>query len=51
MPLTELITSPEEDIRNTSLDSACAGLGLDELLAEAEELDGFRRKSETSITA
>ena len=46
MPLTDLITSPEEAVRNQSLDSACAGLGLDALLAEADSLDSFRRKSD-----
>jgi UTP--glucose-1-phosphate uridylyltransferase len=43
--LTDLITSPDEDIRNTALDSACAGMELGGLLAEANELDAFRRRS------
>ncbi len=43
--LTELITSPEEDVRNQSLDSACAGLTLDALIAETADLDTFRRQS------
>jgi hypothetical protein len=46
MTLTDLITSPDESVRNTSLDAACAGLGLDELLAQAGALDAFRRKSD-----
>ncbi len=46
MPLIHLITSPEEAVRNTSLDAACADLGLDALLAEAHTLDTFRRQSE-----
>jgi hypothetical protein len=43
--LTDLITSPDENVRNQSLDSACTGLSLDALLAEAENLDRFRRQS------
>jgi hypothetical protein len=46
MALTDLITSPDETIRNRSLDSACAGLDLDSLLAEAAALDTFRRTSD-----
>ena len=45
MRLTELITSPDEKLRNRSLDSACEGLDLDQLLAEAADLDSFRRAS------
>lgn len=45
-PLTELITSPEENVRNQSLDSACADMDAAALLAEADTLDGFRRKSD-----
>ncbi len=44
--LIPIITSPEESIRNQSLDSACANMPLEELLAETEALDTFRRKSE-----
>ena len=46
MALTDLITSPDENVRNQSLDSACTGLDLDGLLAEAANLDVFRRQSE-----
>jgi hypothetical protein len=46
MPLTDLITSPEESVRNQSLDSACVGLSLEQLLVETEDLDTFRRTSE-----
>ncbi|MCU0778811.1 MAG: UTP--glucose-1-phosphate uridylyltransferase [Akkermansiaceae bacterium] len=46
MTLTDLITSPDETIRNQSLDSACAKLPLDELLAQADALDAFRRTSD-----
>jgi hypothetical protein len=46
MALTDLITSPDETIRNRSLDSACAGLDLESLLAEAAALDTFRRTSD-----
>ncbi|MFU8893672.1 MAG: UTP--glucose-1-phosphate uridylyltransferase [Luteolibacter sp.] len=43
MPLIDLITSPDERVRNQSLDAACADLPLDALLAEAGALDQFRR--------
>ena len=46
MALTDLITSADESVRNQSLDAACAGLSPEELLAEADALDRFRRKSE-----
>ena len=45
MTLIDLIVSPEEEVRNRSLDAACAGLSLPELLAEADALDAFRRQS------
>jgi len=44
--LLPLITSPDDAVRNQSLDTACAKLGIDELLSEAGELDAFRRQSE-----
>jgi len=44
--LIDLITSADEDIRNLALDAACAEMTLAELLAEAAELDAFRRRSE-----
>ncbi|MEZ6107282.1 MAG: sugar phosphate nucleotidyltransferase [Pirellulaceae bacterium] len=44
--LVEVILSEDPATRNTSLESLCAGLGLAELLAEAQELDRFRRRSE-----
>ena len=44
--LLPLITSPDDSVRNQSLDAACAELGIDELLSEAGELDSFRRQSE-----
>jgi UTP--glucose-1-phosphate uridylyltransferase len=43
--LTDLITSPDEAVRNRPLDEACAGLDLAGLLAAADDLDGFRRSS------
>ncbi len=46
MALIDLITSPEESVRNQSLDSACAGLDLAALLTESNALDSFRRQSE-----
>src|SRR5947199_80707 len=43
--LTDIITSSDSEIRNRSLDAACAGLPLDVLLRECDELDRFRRAS------
>jgi hypothetical protein len=43
--LIDLIVSPDESVRNQSLDGACAGLSLEELVAEADALDRFRRES------
>jgi hypothetical protein len=44
--LSDLITSPDETIRNQSLDAACQGMDLGELLAETDALDAFRRQSD-----
>ncbi|MGD7651848.1 MAG: UTP--glucose-1-phosphate uridylyltransferase [Verrucomicrobiales bacterium] len=44
--LTDLITSPDESVRNTSLAHACMALDLDTLLAEATSLDHFRREND-----
>ena len=44
--LLALITSPDDAVRNQSLDAACDKLGLTELLTEADKLDAFRRQSE-----
>jgi len=44
--LIDLITSPDERVRNQSLDAACAALPLDTLIAEAAALDHFRRENE-----
>jgi len=41
--LTRIITSPEAATRDQSLEAVCAGLNAAELLAEASELDAFRR--------
>jgi hypothetical protein len=41
--LTRIITSPDAAIRDQSLETVCAGLDAAELLAEATELDAFRR--------
>jgi hypothetical protein len=40
---TRIITSPDAAIRDQSLETVCAGLDAAELLAEAAELDAFRR--------
>jgi hypothetical protein len=44
--LVDIITAPEPATRDRPLDAACAPLGLAELLAEAAELDRFRRRSD-----
>ena len=44
--LLSIITAKDPRIRDTSLESACAGLGLEALLRECQELDVFRRRSE-----
>lgn len=43
--LTEIITSEDQSLRDRSLADACAGLDRQQLLAEAEKLDLFRRES------
>lgn len=44
--LTRIITATDPALRDQSLDSICAGLAVDELLAECAALDDFRRRSE-----
>jgi hypothetical protein len=44
--LTKIITATDPALRDQSLDVACAGLSLDDLLAECAALDSFRRGSE-----
>jgi UTP--glucose-1-phosphate uridylyltransferase len=43
--LTRIITATDPALRDQSLDSVCAGLSVDELLAECAALDDFRRRS------
>ena len=43
--LTDLITSSDASTRDTALAAACKDLTLEQLLAEADELDLFRRQS------
>jgi hypothetical protein len=45
-PLIAAITSADPAERDRSLDSLCAGAGLDQLLAHCAALDQFRRASE-----
>ncbi len=45
--LRDIITSAEPSVRHQSLDSACADASLGELLAECEDLEQFRRVSES----
>ena len=44
--LTEIITATDPALRNRSLDTVCCQAGLDELLAECQALDSFRRSSD-----
>ncbi len=44
--LSRLITATDSALRNQSLDALCAPLALKDLLAEANDLDAFRRRSE-----
>src|SRR5437763_12603771 len=44
--LTGIISASDPAERNRSLDAACAQATLDELLAECEALDRFRRSSD-----
>lgn len=44
--LVAIIKSKDPQIRNQSLDSACAGRSLQELLYECDELEEFRNKSQ-----
>ncbi len=44
--LTRIITAPDPELRNQSLDSACSRLSSTELLEECADLDAFRRRSE-----
>jgi hypothetical protein len=44
--LIRIITAAEPALRNESLEEACAGLSLEELLRECSRLDDFRRRSE-----
>jgi hypothetical protein len=44
--LVQIITSPDAAVRNQSLDAFCRQASLDELVAEADELETFRRRSE-----
>src|SRR5437763_5247078 len=44
--LTGIISASDPAERNRSLDAACAQATLDELLAECDALDRFRRSSE-----
>src|SRR5438094_1927256 len=44
--LTPIITSADPAVRNQSLDAACAGLSLEDLLQECAALEDFRRHSD-----
>ena len=44
--LIDIITGQDADRRNQSLESACEGLTLNDLLEQSSSLDSFRRRSE-----
>lgn len=44
--LLEIITATDSQLRNQSLDTVCASLSADELLAACTELESFRRRSD-----
>ncbi|MSU59180.1 MAG: UTP--glucose-1-phosphate uridylyltransferase [Pedosphaera sp.] len=44
--LVQIITSPDAAVRNQSLDAICRAASRDELLAEADELESLRARSE-----
>ena len=44
--LAQIITSPDPALRNQSLDAYGRAASLEELMAEAGELESFRRHSE-----
>src|SRR5580765_4930616 len=44
--LVQLITSPDASVRNQSLDAFCRAASLNDLMAECQELEGFRRRRE-----
>ena len=44
--LVRLITATEPAVRNQSLEAACAGRSLSDLLEQCAALDAFRRRSE-----
>ena len=41
--LVPIITSPDPEVRNRSLDAFCRGASLEVLLAECAALEAFRR--------
>ena len=45
-PLIEIITSADPAVRNQSLDARCRPASVDDLLAECDALDAFRRASD-----
>lgn len=47
--LVDIITAPDEALRNRSLEEACAGATIEELLAEAAKLDAFRRCPDANL--
>lgn len=44
--LTQLITAEDSTVRNASLDSHCRSAEVADLLRQASELDGFRRRND-----
>lgn len=47
IPLVSIISSADPSVRNLALASACASLGIDELLAQAAELEAYRHSEDS----
>jgi len=45
--LRQIITATDPSVRHQSLDAACRGASLEQLLAECDDLELFRRRSES----
>lgn len=45
IPLLDIVTTSDPELRNLSLEAACAGRSMDALLGECAVLDAFRREA------
>src|SRR5262245_51688622 len=46
MPLRTIITSSDPAVRNRALDAVCRSLSFEQLLAECDDLESFRRSAD-----